>query len=384
MVKMVLTSDWLLGMRFPGFGEVAGRLREERSRAVERVLGLAEANGADLVLVAGNAFADNGVAKEVVDLAMDLLERHDSVPVTLVPGRRDRLGPTSIYLSETWISRRPDHVRVLTSQRPEVVEGTGVTLHPWPVGMTPGSPPEAVEERSRAEGPFRVGVVPRGVFSSSGAGSSPRPPVPFRGETTMDLVVRGESEMRSWPEDRTIAPGTPEPFSFVSTSPGQVVLVDTGGGAGGGYDHQALPTGRLRWVFEEVEAFSREDVSALINWMSELPGPERTLIQLRVRGSGPVNLLASLTGLAECCGDLLVCRVDTSPFRPIVGGEVPHVGGSRTVTGRVLEELLGRVLEDQRSVLRSTVTGASKEGGGTTVERRALEIMLDQLGVEGA
>jgi len=95
-VKFLHTADWQLGMKATDVGGVGARLREERLLAARRVVETAQTHSAQFILVAGDTFEDNGVARILVQKAADVLAA-SNIPVFIIPGNHDPFTPGSVW-----------------------------------------------------------------------------------------------------------------------------------------------------------------------------------------------------------------------------------------------------------------------------------------------
>jgi DNA repair exonuclease SbcCD nuclease subunit len=134
MVRFLHSSDWQLGMtRHFLAGEAQARFTQDRIDGVRRLGELARQHGAAFVVVAGDVFESNQVARATVVRALEALAAIPA-PVLLLPGNHDPLDAASVYRSPTFAERRPANVVVLADGRPIEPPGTSgveVVGAPW-------------------------------------------------------------------------------------------------------------------------------------------------------------------------------------------------------------------------------------------------------------
>jgi len=128
-MKFLHTSDWQIGMKGSGLGEAGPIVREARIESAQGVLSMAKAEGADFLLLCGDIFEHNMVSQEEVKKIIRAFNEYDEIPIFLLPGNHDALGPGCVYNRD--IFRNIAHLHILDSAEPVTV-GDAV-LHPCPV-----------------------------------------------------------------------------------------------------------------------------------------------------------------------------------------------------------------------------------------------------------
>ncbi|MCY4510688.1 MAG: metallophosphoesterase, partial [Acidobacteria bacterium] len=134
MVRFVHTADWQLGMTRHFLREQAqARFSAARIDAIGTIGELAAEEGCDFVVVCGDVFESNQIARQVLVRALEKMRATPQVTFYLLPGNHDPLDASSIYRSPTFKRHRPSNVAVLDGSEP-VQAGPGVELiaAPWP------------------------------------------------------------------------------------------------------------------------------------------------------------------------------------------------------------------------------------------------------------
>ena len=108
-MKLLHTSDLLLGYSFPQLPDLAVALREARIETLRSILALAAREKVDAIVFAGNTLADTRVAHDLVVKLTSLLAT-SSIPVYLLPGRTDPLKADSPYVLRADLFKAPIHV----------------------------------------------------------------------------------------------------------------------------------------------------------------------------------------------------------------------------------------------------------------------------------
>jgi len=117
MLKIIHTADLHLDSPFAGLSPDQAALRREEQRSLlDRLADLANEEGADLVLLAGDLLDGERVYRETVDLLARTLGRIKA-KVFIAPGNHDPYGIGSPYAQPIW----PENVHIFTSPLPEAV-----------------------------------------------------------------------------------------------------------------------------------------------------------------------------------------------------------------------------------------------------------------------
>ena len=117
MLKLIHAADLHLDSPFAGLSpEQAALRREEQRTLLDRLVDLANEEGADLVLLAGDLLDGGRVYRETADALARALGRIKA-KVFIAPGNHDPYTAASPYALPIW----PDNVHIFTSPRPEGV-----------------------------------------------------------------------------------------------------------------------------------------------------------------------------------------------------------------------------------------------------------------------
>lgn len=108
-MKLLHTSDLLIGQGFPQLPELASALREARLEAIRSILALASREKVEAIVLAGNTLADTRVAHDTVIKLTSLLAT-STVPVYLQPGRTDPWRADSPYVLRADLFKAPIHM----------------------------------------------------------------------------------------------------------------------------------------------------------------------------------------------------------------------------------------------------------------------------------
>lgn len=310
-MRFIATGDWQLGMT-AHFLSAEARPRFHRARldAIRRIGELAEERGAEFVLVCGDVFESNQLDRAIVSRTFEVLAGF-TVPVVLLPGNHDPLDAASIYDSQAFASRRPEHVRVLRDSAPvEVVPGTEVVGAPW-FSKRPLRDLVAAATDDLAEvAPGRVRMI-----AGHGAVSSLDPD--RESLATIDeanlrrvldadraqFVALGDRHATFEVAERIWYPGAPEVTSRREDDPGNVLVVDIDAQTHA-VDVEKVPVGQWSFLVVEEDVDSADDVAALEARLSAIADKDRTALWLILRGTLSTAAKARLDEVLDHAGDL--------------------------------------------------------------------------------
>ncbi|QFG70091.1 exonuclease SbcCD subunit D [Ornithinimicrobium pratense] len=318
-MRLLHTADWQIGMTRSYLPpEAQQRLTTARTEVVRRIGALASEQGCDLVVVAGDVFEHNQLTPQTVRRALEAL-REVPVPVYLLPGNHDHLGPMSVWSSPLLREELPEHVRILdTAGVVQVAEGVELVAAPW-TGKHPVSDPVAGALDLLPEGPSPEGTV-RIVVGHGGVDLLDRdqhntvpvavePLVSALSGGRVHYVALGDRHSCTQVGDPAIwYSGAPEPTDWREQRPGEVLVVDVEPGPPGHRGTvEVRPQRVARWTYLALarRVDSEDDLEALDRELGLLPGKERTVLRLGLRGTLGLAQHARLEEILERHADLL-------------------------------------------------------------------------------
>jgi DNA repair exonuclease SbcCD nuclease subunit len=298
MVRFLHTSDWQLGMTRHFLSEEAqARFTQDRIDGVRRLGELAREHGAAFVVVAGDAFESNQVARATVVRALEALATIP-VPVLLLPGNHDPLDAASVYRSPTFEARRPPNLVVLGDARPVEPPGTSgveVVGAPW---ETKRPLADLVAALARglapcAPGRLRVAVGHGAVDDVSGDFGSPATLRRAAAEAALadgrfHYLALGDRHSTTAVGDTGAIwySGAHVATDFDEVAPGNALLVELAPGAAPRVTPLPL-AGDRGWRFLDWSAQldGADDVEALAARLDAVPSKERAIVRLALVGS---------------------------------------------------------------------------------------------------
>lgn len=351
-MKLLHTSDLLLGQEFAHCHQVAERVRAARVETLRTILALGRKEAVDAIVVAGNLWADNRVGLALIEETAALLSKSEA-PVYLLPGHRDPLTPDSPY--ELYPDRFRGKVKVLATTDPLILRG-GVTMLPFPVRKrsVAGDPTRSLPERERE--PLRIAVV--NTWSRGyrlGPGGLARRELDY-------LCAGGEVERKS--DDGIHWSGTPEATDFGQEC-GTVTLAELSPGHAPSL--RTVATGGLCWTNEVATVSDPEELKALVSRWSRHESRATTLLRLTLRGQLEMAGMSSVEDLRRTLSAKLLhldLRLEVAPTLDGMAYRNPLLAA---VASRLVEK---------------AATGEQACSGGPSereVAREALAILLKTL-----
>ena len=315
-MKFIHTADWQIGMKAAHVGAVGGRIREARLEAARKVIEVAEAHGAEFILVAGDTFEDNAIDRVLVQKVADILAK-SPVPVYIIPGNHDPLVPGSVWDHPAWGEQK--NLRVLKS--PEPLHIPGGTLYPCPVlEKHSRKDPTAWIDATQRDG-LKIGVAHGTVEGMPQV--APDHPIPRDAapRTGLDYLALGHWHSTASYEDpagavRMAYSGTHETTRFGERDSGNVLVVEIPG-PGAPPTITPLRTGNLTWLTLDQEIGQEGDLARVRTLVEQAENPDESLIEVRLSGLLPGSVGPELGRLREVLESrFLYHRLDTDGLRP--------------------------------------------------------------------
>lgn len=376
-VAFIHTADVQLGMRARHVAHAAEAVRAARLDTLRRILMLARDETVDFVLIAGDLFEDNSVGSDLVHQVLHLFEQAAPLPVYILPGNHDLLGPASVYERDAF-RMAPHNVHVLRDREPVLVAGGKAYLLPAPVTQKRSERDPTAGMPATPPGALRIGVA-HGSLRIEGRHQRDDHPIALDAAERERLDYLAVGHWHSWyqPNPRIVMPGTPEPTAFGESS-GYVALVRL--------KPNSLPEIRrravagLRWVQHDVLLDGDDPTlrETLQRWAAELETPERTLLRLRITGQAPPEIEAVLDDLtAWLAARFLYVDIDRRELRPeISSGRLREIAASHPLLGGLLVDLghMGLLVDPSDVAARQVAAAVEVPGAagtGTSVGRAA-------------
>lgn len=293
-VRFLHTADWQIGK---GFGTVPGdkgaALRNQRLETVGRLADVANQQGVDAVLVAGDVFDAQTVSDETLRRVMEKLRRFAG-PWVMLPGNHDAALAESVWTRLEALGARPDNVHAALTPDILRLPGTDLAILPAPLQRR-HEPADLTAWFAAAETPpgvFRVGLAHGSVTDFLPAEAERHNPVERTRAATagLDYLALGDWHGTLRVDGRTWYAGTPETDRFRSRAPGNALVVELDG-PGAEPRVETVSTTRFHWHTLEHRLAEAADVAVLEDRLKALGEPfDRHVVALTLTG---------VTGLAQ-------------------------------------------------------------------------------------
>jgi exonuclease SbcD len=294
-MKLFLTSDVHLGMKFAGYPSVQERLIEARFEALKRCVDIANDRDCELFVVGGDLFDRISVAKGTIKRAADILGDFQGRLVAVLPGNHDFITQRPDGLWALFKGFAGNHVLVLESNKMYPLQPYDLDVHLY------AAPCEAKHAAENTIGWIREmdkdtdAGVHIGVAHGSLEGLSPdfnRDYYPMTESELLacglDLWLMGHTHIpyptAPGPTSKVFYPGTPEPDGFACQHEGKGLLIEINGEKQIQADF--VSTGEYRFYHEDTEISSFKDAERLLATYSEARH-RNTLLKLKMRGRLP-------------------------------------------------------------------------------------------------
>ena len=261
-------------------------------------------SSAEFVVVAGDVFDANQLAPKVISQSLAAMGRIE-VPVYLLPGNHDPLDPSSVYTSKQFLAERPDNVVVLDRAGVfDVRPGVQIVAAPWRSKHPTTDLAADVLAELPSDGTARI-LLAHGAVDVLDPDRDNIAAIRMAAVTAalersaVHYVALGDKHSRTEVGDsgRVWYAGSPEvtDYNHREADSGQVLLVDMD------LDDPAYPVTVEThtvgtWCFLTIAADlnNGSDIAALDARLDALPGKDRTVVQLALKGTVTVTEQADL------------------------------------------------------------------------------------------
>jgi DNA repair exonuclease SbcCD nuclease subunit len=304
-MRFIHTADWQLGMTRHFLDDDAQpRYSAARRDAVAGLGALAQRTGAEFVVVAGDVFDANQLAPKVISQSLAAMGRIE-VPVYLLPGNHDPLDPSSVYTSKQFLAERPDNVVVLDRAGVfDVRPGVQIVAAPWRSKHPTTDLAADVLAELPSDGTARI-LLAHGAVDVLDPDRDNIAAIRMAAMTAalersaVHYVALGDKHSRTEVGDsgRIWYSGSPEvtDYDHKEADSGHVLLVDMD------LDDPVYPVTVEThtvgtWCFRTIAADlnNGSDIAALDARLDALPGKDRTVVQLALKGTVTVTEQADL------------------------------------------------------------------------------------------
>ena len=371
-LRIIHSADWQLGKPFGRFpADVRSALSEARLDVIDRLSGVAAANGARHMLVAGDVFDNVDPGDRVMMQALSRMQR-SAATWWLMPGNHDHARADGLWSRVR--ARAPGNVRVVDVAEPvEMEEGAWLLPAPLEHRRTREDPTAALVDMVTPPGALRIGLAHGSIteFGTSGESSNLIPPDRAR-SARLDYLALGDWHGFMRFGDRSAYSGTPEVDRFGRDEPGSCALVTVRGDDTP--EVERVVTGRYRWLERRWEVDGMDAFDARI-------------AELRSEGVLADMLLSlELTGIASLADRVAIME----SLRERLAHELRWLGiDDKALVSRPTEEDVARIdvqgaLADAAAALRTKADGVGPDAAIASAALERLYVEAMRVDAEGA
>ena len=312
MIRFLHTGDWQLGMTRHFFSEgVQERFTQSRFDAIRELGRIAKQEDCQFMVVCGDVFESNLVDRKTILRAIEAL-KDVNVPIYLLPGNHDPLNVASVYLSTTFLERKPSHVHVIEDTNPiHVDEGIEIIGIPW----TSKRPLQDLV--AQATGQLEAAVDTMRVCVAHGMVDSFSPdlddPALISLHSAEAAIAQNKIHYLALGDRHSLTEvgdsgciwyaGTPEQTDYNELKPGFALAITINED---GLTTKEVNIGKWRFIErDQIDLNTIEDIDALRVWIENLVDKERTVIKLRFIGSLSLSLHTELEELIYHAQEIL-------------------------------------------------------------------------------
>jgi DNA repair exonuclease SbcCD nuclease subunit len=316
--RFLHTSDLHLGKRFGQMPEeVRADLQQARQQTLATLAALAQEQGAQHVLIAGDMFDTETPSERVQRQALAAMGAAPDLHWWIIPGNHDSAAAETLWAGMAQHAAANTHLLM----QPEPVQmAPGVHLLPAPCRHRfAGQDLTAwMDGCDTPAGDLRIGLAHGGVlnFGSDEAGGEVISPN-RASSARLDYLALGDWHGAFTLNDRSRYSGTPEADRFKHAGRGQCLLVELTA-AGQPPDITALEVGAYHWQEQALPLTPASDVAAELQAMLPASRAQWRLHLLRLKAEGWVTApqrLALEQAVAQVAPEFCHFALETSGLR---------------------------------------------------------------------
>lgn len=303
-VRFIHSADWQLGMtRHYLSDEAQARFTGDRVATIRTIGELAAREGAHFIVVAGDVFETPNLSSRDIWRACEAMAETE-IPLFLLPGNHDPLGPGSLWTGADFLRARPQNVTVLDSEGPfEAAPGVEIVAAPW-LSSNPGHDPVAgILRRLEPTDSTRI-LVGHGMVDELDPDQSSLNRVDLGALRTavrdglIDYVALGDRHI-CWIDDVTGAiayAGTHESTRYAEPTRGTVLSVTIDDSGAAPVRHEVG-----RWIHHDISRHlaTAEDIELLRRDFAEIAQKDCAIIRTALTGTLSLAAGAELERLID-------------------------------------------------------------------------------------
>lgn len=324
-LKVFLTADVHLGMKFASYPEVQTELSNARFKTLENCINWANKEECDLFVVAGDLFDRVSVSDDDIIRAVKTIGDFQGHLAALLPGNHDYYSTGKNDIWTLFRENAGDNILILKKREIYSLKHYDLDVNLFPAACdakhSKKNHLDWIKESNRDQNiKYHIGIA-HGSFE----GFSPDFNEEFFPltredllECKLDLWLLGHTHVQ-YPDkegnlDKIFYPGTPEPDGFDCNHEGKAWIINIDDGKN--IRSTSLSTGTYNFLHDSVELNSLSDMEKLrTRYISS--EYKKTLLKLMLRGSIPKDVYKDLAPLIHNLGEDLFYL-----YQPVDTGEL--------------------------------------------------------------
>lgn len=306
-LKIFLTSDVHLGMKFAGYPEVQSQLSEARFTTLENLTKRANDEKCHLFAVAGDLFDRISVAKRDVIRAAQILSEFQGSLVAVLPGNHDFISSGQSDLWTHFKENAGDNVLVLQDKKINPLHHYDLDVHLYPAPCDAKHSEKNYidwikEEPKDKDVKFHIGIAHGSMEGFSPDFDKKYYPMTLSelNSCVLDLWLMGHTHIQ-YPAkpgtlDNIFYPATPEPDGFDCTHEGRAWIIELDENSK--IHPVCISTGKYRFLRDEAELTAASDMKMLSARYSS-QALLNVLLKLKIKGRIPDETYKDLPRIKE-------------------------------------------------------------------------------------
>ena len=301
-MKILQTSNIHLGKAFSGTGFPGDKLRAGIKSTFTKIIDAAIEQKVDLVILAGDTFANIDISQNLIDFVVSELKRLENIPAIIIPGASDPYEKESFWAG--WQVFPPaENIHVLAESKSSVVEfpDKSIKIYGYLLSRDGGNLPKDLKGDSEFK--YHIAVVYDDI--ETGADSKEQELSPAREhlfKAGFDYIaLGGRNEVVSFAEMGLNAAysGSPVTFAPEIEDSGYVLLVNLENET---VAVDKIPVGDITWRQVEISMETIVNIEDLKAKLMESTG-ENVLLRVTLTGLALLDAGLNINQLREALED---------------------------------------------------------------------------------
>lgn len=325
-LKIFLTSDVHLGMKFSGYPEIQTDLAEARFATLSRMVQKANEEHCNLFAIAGDLFDRISVAKKDIILAAQILGGFQGSLLTVLPGNHDYITEGQKDLWATFEENSGDNVVILKSRQIENLQHYDLDVNLYPAPCNSKHSNENcigwIKETSKDENVlYHVGIAHGSLegFSPDFDGRYFPMTLSQLHACELDLWLMGHTHNqypeKPGPKDQIFYPATPEPDGFDCIHGGKAWIIELDEGKN--TKAKSITTGSFCFMDKELHLCHDSELELILKNL--LPqNYSNILLKVKLKGRLPREEYEKLEEIRRMLSGLFYLKPDYSEVTQVI------------------------------------------------------------------